>query len=158
KEASRVTSRDGLFLVSTPNRLYYTESRAKDGPNPFHVHEFDAAEFRSALTSRFPSVTFFEQNRAESLVFSRQTAPSVRARINRIGAEDQAHFFLAVCSFNSAPELPAFVYVPRASNILREREQHIRLLEEELAQTKDWLASTIADQQKLMAAHKDQAE
>src|SRR5579862_6259747 len=36
-EARRVLHPDGVFLVSTPNRLYYTDSRGEEGPNPFHV-------------------------------------------------------------------------------------------------------------------------
>ena len=44
---------NGVFLVSTPNKLYYAESRAKDGPNPFHTHEFEFEEFRDALTRPF---------------------------------------------------------------------------------------------------------
>ena len=35
----------------------------------------------------------------------------------------------AVCAIAAVPELRTFLYVPRASNVLREREQHIHLLE-----------------------------
>ncbi|MBV9745631.1 MAG: class I SAM-dependent methyltransferase, partial [Acidobacteriia bacterium] len=39
-EARRLLGRNGQFVVSTPNKLFYTESRGSEGPNPFHVHEF----------------------------------------------------------------------------------------------------------------------
>jgi septal ring factor EnvC (AmiA/AmiB activator) len=67
-----------------------------------------------------------------------------------------AHFFIGVCSTEALPELETFLYVPRAANVLREREEHIRLLDEELAQSKQWLDQSLADHQKLQAAHEEQ--
>src|SRR5258708_44243 len=68
-ESRRVLCPGGLFLVSTPNKSYYAESRIKDGPNPFHVHEFGCEEFRQALAQFFPNVTMLVQNRLESFAF-----------------------------------------------------------------------------------------
>jgi len=44
-EAQRVLDPNGLLIVSTPNKRYYAEARAKSGPNPFHEHEFAFQEF-----------------------------------------------------------------------------------------------------------------
>jgi len=46
-----------------------------------------------------------------------------------------------------------FVYVPRAANLLRERERHIRKLEIELAQTKAWLEEQIREHTGLQRSH-----
>jgi ubiquinone/menaquinone biosynthesis C-methylase UbiE len=135
-EARRVLRPEGVFLVSTPNKLYYAESRAKQGPNPFHTHEFEFHEFSKALTEFFPEVTILEQNRMESFAFypSQVVPQSPDARIDRApGSPAKAHFFLAVCGGHPAPESHGFIYVPRATNLLREREQHILLLEDNLA-------------------------
>ena len=54
-EVRRTLAADGHFLVSTPNKLYYAESRGESGNNPFHVHEFEYAEFHAELRAVFPS-------------------------------------------------------------------------------------------------------
>jgi ubiquinone/menaquinone biosynthesis C-methylase UbiE len=153
-EARRVLRSNGVLLVSTPNKLYYAESRAKEGPNPFHTHEFEFAEFRDALAAIFPSVTMLLQNRLESQAFyPHATFAPVDAKLETTrGSPAEAHFFLAVCSVDRAPATRSFIYVPRAANLLREREQHIFLLQDELAKTKAWLEDVMSDRQKLIEA------
>jgi SAM-dependent methyltransferase len=46
---------DGVFLVSTPNRVTYVAG-GEDGKNPFHVREYDKDEFLSLLRLVFPHV------------------------------------------------------------------------------------------------------
>jgi SAM-dependent methyltransferase len=153
-EARRLLHPSGIFLVSTPNKLYYAESRAKEGPNPFHVHEFEFTAFRDALGAVFPNVTILLQNRLESQAFYPHAvfAP-VDAKLDTArGSAAEAHFFFALCSIDRAPETRSFIYVPRAANLLREREQHIFLLQDELAKTKQWLEGVVSDRQKLMEA------
>lgn len=155
-ETRRVLRADGLFLVSTPNLLYYAESRINDGPNPFHVHEFECEEFREELAEFFPSVTLLLQNRLESFAFYPQalTYGPAQARLDGTrGTAEQAHFFIAVCSNQPPTNVNTFVYVPRAANMLREREQHIQLLNQELEQTKAWLDRANMERQQLLEAH-----
>jgi len=151
-EARRLLHPDGVFLVSTPNKLYYGESRADQGPNPFHTHEFPFAEFRDALAAVFPHVEILLQNRLESQAFyPHATFTTVDAQLDSArGSPDEAHFFLALCSIDRTPEPRSFLYVPRAANLLREREQHIHLLKAELAKNKSWLAQVTAERQQLM--------
>lgn len=164
-EARRVLTPEGLFLVSTPNKLYYSESRAKDGPNPFHVHEFEFEEFRDALGEFFPQVTILVQNRAEAIVFA-PTAPAMVTDEGWIDGEliqdpASAHFFLALCSMEEGRTLTRprrVAYVPRTANILRERERHIALLEEELGKNKRWLESMTADRDKLLDLYTEQKQ
>ncbi len=86
----------------------------------------------------FPNVRLLLQNRVESFAFH----PAVsfwpaEARIDGGGgsAED-AHFFIALCSRAQLPEPKSFVYVPKAANMLRERELHVEALERQLAEIK----------------------
>jgi chromosome segregation ATPase len=54
-------------------------------------------------------------------------------------APDESHFFVAVCAHRRQLGNPTYVYVPRAANVLRERERHIALLEGELVTKDEWL-------------------
>ena len=137
-DSARVLTREGLFMVSSPNKRYYAETRAETGPNPFHEHEFEADELVRELNRVFPNVRLLLQNRVESFAFH----PAVsfwpaEARIDGGGgnAED-AHFFIALCSRGQLPEPKSFVYVPKAANMLRERELHVEALERQLADIK----------------------
>lgn len=157
-ESARVLDPAGLFLVSTPNTLYYAETRADSGPNPFHEHEFTAAEFHLELSQAFPHVALLLQNRVESFAFHpAKTFTPVDARIDGgAGNADDAHFFLAVCSHAPLPELRSFSYVPKAANVLKEREGHVRKLEAELVQSKSWLAANQAERDELLALFRQQ--
>ncbi len=152
REAGRVLIPGGQLIISTPNRIYYGDSRA--GPNPYHVHEFDHGEFREALGEVFPHVEMFLENHADTVVFSPREARGVRTRVEETKCEpEEAHFFLAVCSKRPLHGSPAFVYVPRTANVLRERERHIALLRSEVRQKESWLASTTRDLEKLTVIH-----
>jgi SAM-dependent methyltransferase len=137
-ECARVLTPEGLLIVSSPNKRYYAETRAATGPNPFHEHEFEAGEFVRELERVFPNVRLLLQNRVESFAFH----PAVsfwpaEARIDGGGgsAED-AHFFVGICSTGPLPEPKSFVYVPKAANVLRERELHVEALQKQLAEIK----------------------
>ena len=132
EESRRVLAPAGQFIVSTPNRLYYGETR--EDPNPFHVHEFTHDEFREELGRCFPHVMLFIENHADALVFAGKQFQGIRARLETADqAPDEAHFFLAVCSQRPLHDSQAFVYLPSSANLLREREKHIGLLQGELA-------------------------
>jgi SAM-dependent methyltransferase len=152
-EVRRVLAENGQFIVSTPNRLYYTESRGIEGANPFHVHEFDFEEFRSELQSYFPHVAMFLENHVEGVTFQPfETGNTVEVRVDAgEPVPNESHFFVAVCAHRPQLGNPTFVYVPRAANVLREKGQHIAKLEDELATKNGWLRQALEDHQALMA-------
>lgn len=135
-EARRLLRPGGIFLVSTPNKAYYTESRGKAGANPYHVHEFEYQEFADVLHRHFPAATVLLQNRVDAFAFYEPASfAGPKAAVDATGSSDKpddAYFFLGVCAVDRLPVLPSFVFVPRASNLLRERERHIAGLQEQL--------------------------
>jgi len=143
---------NGVFLVSTPNKTYYAETRAQDGPNPYHVHEFAFAEFTAALAQHFSSSAILLQNHTDAFSFyDPNKAPAVDGFLETVtGTPADAHFFFAVCSAQPLAELHNFVYVPAATNLLRTREHHIRILQREVQELK---ASIDALQTFLATAH-----
>ncbi len=159
-EARRTLAPNGQFIVSTPNKLYYGESRGAQGQNPFHVHEFEFAEFRDELRAVFPHVSLYLENHVEGMTFRpNEAGNTVEVRVDPgDAAPEESHFFVAVCAHRPQLGNPTFVYVPRAGNVLREREHHIALLEEELAQKNEWLEAAKNSLAALQSEHEKQAE
>ena len=151
-ECARVLTHHGLLIVSSPNKTYYAESRAKTGPNPYHEHEFEGREFVNELSGVFQNVRLVLQNRIESFAFHPATSfwPADARIDGGGGSAEDSHFLIGLCSFGPLPEPRSFVYVPRAANLLREREQHVQLLEQQLIQTKKWLADMQAERDSLL--------
>lgn len=58
-EALRLLRNDGLFIISTPNKLVFSGEAGQ--PWPWHVHEFDYAEFRNFLEKKFKDVIYLGQ-------------------------------------------------------------------------------------------------
>jgi SAM-dependent methyltransferase len=167
KEVRRVLAPSGQLIVSTPNRLYYTESRGTEGANPFHVHEFDFEEFNRELREFFPHVSMFLENHIEGVTFQpHESGHTVETRVDAAEpVPDESHFFIAVCAHRPQIGNPTFLYVPRVANVLRERERHIAKLERELATKDQWLDKAQADlaefnreHQKLLGMFREQKE
>lgn len=154
-EADRVLAPGGILLVSTPNRDYYEESRGDSGPNPFHVHEFDYAEFRQALEAVFPHVRIWVQNHAGAVVFSPQEGAAAGGGLDAEATGDTggAHFYFAACSRAPIAENEVFAWLPASANILRERERHIAKLSDELEKKNTWLRQNIEAQGELLRRH-----
>jgi len=58
-EVKRLIKRDGLFIVSTPNKAIYTDKTGRN--NPFHVKELYFDEFKTLLGNNFSNTCFLGQ-------------------------------------------------------------------------------------------------
>ncbi len=135
KEIQRVLKSDGILIVSTPNRLFYTEERKL--VNPYHTREFSFGEFRDLLGKYFAKVEVVYQNHIPSILVGEAGRPlNVRTHFDDDTGKMQqtSNFFVAVCSRTAQahPDLETLVYLSTTGNLLREKEQRIENLEEKL--------------------------
>lgn len=153
QEAKRVLSSHGQFVVSTPNRSFYAETRKLTGPNPFHVHEFDYEEFATALRKVFPHVSMFLEDHTQGVLF-RSVLPTTTAEAEIVRADAQpehSNFYVAVCALEPQAAPSNFVYLPSAANLLRERGLHIDCLQNEIRLKENWIAEARAERDQLHA-------
>lgn len=150
-ELRRVLAPEGLCLLSTPNRLYYTESRGAAGRNPFHHREFDWRELSAALAQWFPWVFLYVENHLPGVAIVPVGTAPLEARLEQPCPDPaEANFLLAACGLRERIPPPGLWWAPRAANVLWEREKHIRALEQELAQKEGWLEEAREEKQKLL--------
>ena len=153
QELLRVLTPSGLLILSTPNRLYYTQERGET--NPFHHREFSFPELEEILQPLFPHRAILLENHVPGLLLSAPGAePNFRSssaegippeaaviaeageKQNREEKEKAAHYFVALCSRQPLGPVSPLLYLPSAGNVLREREIHIRLLSGYLEEAK----------------------
>lgn len=154
REAARVVNPNGVFIVSTPNTVFYAEARQTSGPNPFHQHEFTLDEFRHALAAHFSNVAVLAENHtAGILIESPDGSPEGACHLEGLSNPEEANYFIAVCSNGSLPPLSSYVHIPRAANVLKERADHIHALEAEIKTKNEWLATGQREHQHLLETH-----
>jgi GT2 family glycosyltransferase/ubiquinone/menaquinone biosynthesis C-methylase UbiE/glycosyltransferase involved in cell wall biosynthesis len=77
QEIRRVLRPDGVLVISSPNRVVYSELSGHH--NEFHVKELDFAEFDEVLRQQFSAVKYFGQRLAVgSSIFSLEPAAGIR--------------------------------------------------------------------------------
>jgi O-antigen biosynthesis protein len=132
-EVRRVLAPGGRFVVSTPNRLYYTDERHET--NAFHVRELDPEEFESLLRDVFPHVAVYQQNHAPSVVidsYADDGAAGVHRDAGAAAAPCTSHYLVAVCGEEPVDVRPMVFFPAGTGNVLREREIHLHAVMAEL--------------------------
>jgi O-antigen biosynthesis protein len=133
-ELSRVLSRDGLLLVSSPNRAVYTPG------NPHHVSEFLPEELEATLDRRFANVRLYRQHPwVGSLVTDDdglaladpdvELSASVRKASGQTGGEEV--YTIAAASNALVPELDRVMLVTGTVD-LRAWQERVWELEQEV--------------------------
>jgi ubiquinone/menaquinone biosynthesis C-methylase UbiE len=111
-EIKRVLKPDGFLLISTPDKLVYSDK--KKIKNKYHVKELYKEEFRSLLSSYFTSVKLFKQQCFfGSLIYSddekdnRGEVKFYHGNYSQIASsnEIEALYLIAVASNNTSPAI-----------------------------------------------------
>lgn len=100
-EFSRVLRRDGLLLLSSPNRDQHVPG------DPHHRHEYTRPELRAALRARFPAARIISQHAMLASVISWSDAPVFEGvqtqRMLAPEAQDETHL-LAIAGAELPPD------------------------------------------------------
>jgi ubiquinone/menaquinone biosynthesis C-methylase UbiE len=138
QEAARVLKPEGFLIISTPNRIFYTEERKE--VNRYHTREFDLKEFSGFLHETFPIVRMFFQNHQDMIYIGDPAVQQERIirQEKKSLAPTQDNFFLAICALESdaLPDCRNLTFVPSITNLLREQRIFIEELETRVT-TKD---------------------
>jgi GT2 family glycosyltransferase/SAM-dependent methyltransferase len=144
-EAKRLLKPDGVLLISTPNKLLYTDQPAYS--NPFHVKELYRAEFLELLQRYFRAVKVCGQmvypvsyiwpaagvaaaTSEHQLVFSRGCFTPVK------GDEKQMRYMLAVCSDVEASATRGSLLIDLSNRLTGQLHEHIAALDRSVERLK----------------------
>src|SRR2546423_4492361 len=137
-EIKRVLRRDGILIISSPNRPVYSEQF--DLVNPFHVKELDYQELAELLRAHFRFVQIFGQKMAAgSFVFPLEEGPETayltyegngtggRAKVPPLR---EPQFFIAVCSDSEICDTagPTSLYLDRNDELIESMHRELSQL------------------------------
>jgi GT2 family glycosyltransferase/SAM-dependent methyltransferase len=110
---ARVLAPDGVLLISTPERVTYSEDTGQE--NPFHVRELTESEFRELIGRHFGHMRLWGQRASTgSSIYPTEPGPSAGETIfverdgdtwNRAGTP-MPMYMLAAASAGELPEMP----------------------------------------------------
>jgi GT2 family glycosyltransferase/ubiquinone/menaquinone biosynthesis C-methylase UbiE len=163
-EIKRVLKPDGVLIISSPNRLTYSDEPGYT--NPFHVKELYYDEFKDLLQRRFQHVRLYGQRLAAASFVSPlqdSTAATVEAWsgdnreiVHKMRPLPSPIYFVAICSNRSIPEhgIGSFYFDP-ANDLLetlqKDKAQAVHRMEEQLRLTEHESAQAIRRMEEAMA-------
>lgn len=150
-ELVRVMSPDGLLAISSPNRGVYQSG------NPHHFHEFRPDELEHELGSRLANVRLFRQHDyivsavlSDGDYLSAPDKPLDDLKVHKLvsGDPDGETYTVAIASNSALPEMQSLTAMSgtlelrdwlalfeHQSNVLKDRDDHIRNLTEDAAES-----------------------
>lgn len=151
KEIKRVLRPDGLLLISSPDKYYYSiETSYK---NPFHKKELYQYEFKKLLANHFKNITYFGQRVIYGSSILSELLPTLTLSyskeneiIKTAPGMTRPMYWIALASDNQLPELASSIFecpindseiVQALTAQVAEREQTIQTLTAQVAEGKE---------------------
>jgi SAM-dependent methyltransferase len=137
-ELARVSARDGIVLISTPDRKAYSEARRYS--NPFHTRELDRREFHALLAAHFGFVRLYRQQvRAGSVILADDASPGAGSEVlsdpapeGRAAPSSELYFIAA------AAHTPVLDALPSASSYVDRTDFLIEMLHSDVERLGAW--------------------
>ncbi|MDP3012876.1 MAG: sulfatase-like hydrolase/transferase, partial [Candidatus Subteraquimicrobiales bacterium] len=149
KEIKRLLKSDGLFIVSTPNKLVYTD--IPDHRNEFHIKEFYIGEFKEFLGAYFENIKLLGQKiYPVSYIWDANYKEATLVEYKLSYSEDGFRpseepksilYAIAICSDKEIDNGTASVLVDLSERILKQRDQHIGNLEAAIRDKDTYIAN-----------------
>src|SRR5438132_326887 len=168
-EAKRLLTPNGIFLVSTPNKMLYTDEPHFN--NPFHVHELYFDEFKALLENYFRQVKFLGQriycNSSLWPIFpEKRTYPSefmierTPQEFTFVEAEKRVPLYFIAVASNAAKDIGGHVsfLVDLSNELVGQRDTAINQATAERDDLKTRMSALAAEKEKLQAATQAQQQ
>jgi SAM-dependent methyltransferase len=165
KEVKRLLKADGIFLVSTPNKLTYHDEAHDE--NPFHMKELYFDDFKKLLTAHFRSVSFLGQQVHPSSniwpLSSVNTTGIQEVVIERVGSEFQfipsdkrsSLYFIALATDTPPIVHTGSVLIDSSDELFNDNRKAIEARDQTIASLEKgekWHEEQIANQAKTIAS------
>ncbi|MFJ8457681.1 glycosyltransferase [Lysinibacillus xylanilyticus] len=128
KEIKRVLKKDGLLIISTPNKKVYSDHR--NYSNPFHIKEFYKDEFYTFLKSSFQNVEFYYQLRESVFLLSKNNSQFFYNLDTKIEVDEMSKYIVAICSEVVNPDIDFSSVIIEDGNFNKKMERIIELQNE----------------------------
>jgi ubiquinone/menaquinone biosynthesis C-methylase UbiE len=154
-QISGVMSKDGILLVSTPNKAVYVAG-GRGGTNPFHRREYTLQEFERLLTNEFATVSIIGQYWTEGIALvAREDLKGCDFRAMLVGDDgsgsgrlalgNEPLYFVAACARTTTPKVLEAALEPFAvfAGTVRYAalKRHLHDLEQEFDKRGAWAQS-----------------
>jgi ubiquinone/menaquinone biosynthesis C-methylase UbiE len=132
KELKRVLIPGGILLISTPEKLNYSD--IPNYTNPYHKKELYGSEFKSLLIRFFNFVRFYEQSSLSASVIIDEKIKQIQNFVSgdyntlELSSSLPVRYWLAAVSDNELPHLPSSLFKNQktASQLIEEHTASIK--------------------------------
>jgi ubiquinone/menaquinone biosynthesis C-methylase UbiE len=169
KEVKRLLKPDGIFIVSTPNKLTYHDEAREE--NPYHMKELYFDEFQKLLTGYFRNVTFLGQRvHPSSSIWPIGKVSSGVQELVIQRSESEFEFisgdkripmyFIALATDSTAVVQASSVLIDESDKLLHENKREVEWRDETIASLRSaekWHEERILNQEKTIASLEEAA-